>query len=157
MGRHYAIGQHPGIKIITRISTKQSFVIPSSIQHIPKYSINLRLFKSLGYCFYYMPIFKNIVRIQITDNISRSHPQSFVHGFVNTGICFTDIFQSSFKQRNILFYCRNGIIYGTSVNSNALYVRISLSQNRSKVSTQFRAYPFVRALFSALNRVLLIN
>ena len=120
MGRHYAIGQHPGVKMTTRISTKQSFTIPSSIQHIPKYSINLRLFKSLGYCFYYMPIFKNIVRIQITDNISRSHPQTFVHGFVNTGICFTDIFQSSFKQRNILFYCRNGIIYGTSVNNNAL-------------------------------------
>ena len=27
----------------------------------------------------------------------------------------------------------------------------------SKVSTQFRAYPFERALFSALNRVLLKN
>ncbi|WP_394812164.1 hypothetical protein [Phocaeicola dorei] len=32
-----------------------------------------------------------------------------------------------------------------------------LQKNDSLVSTQFRAYPFERALFSALNRVLLKN
>ena len=33
----------------------------------------------------------------------------------------------------------------------------SITNIRKLVSTQFRAYPFERALFSALNRVLLIN
>ncbi|GAA6485107.1 hypothetical protein K260102G11_18080 [Bacteroides uniformis] len=40
-----------------------------------------------------------------------------------------------------------------------VFNKISISDDREKniVSTQFRASPFERALFSALNRVLLIN
>ena len=44
-----------------------------------------------------------------------------------------------------------------SSNRNPLVLEYTPHFMQRYVSTQFRAYPFVRALFSALNRVLLIN
>ena len=40
---------------------------------------------------------------------------------------------------------------------NSLEERIAINVHNWKVSTQFRAYPFERALFSTPNRVLLVS
>ena len=62
----------------------------------------------------------------------------------------TDLFQSILLFA--LFLC------GLTACNDSDEIRLSPFQETTvKVSTQFRASPFERALFSALNRVLLIN